>query len=83
LTTRAVSGVAEVQAQLGVASSSIQTASTVQSDYQGYAKTLGSNLTTSDVAAITAQLSTYQAQLTASYSAIAKIQSLNLASFMH
>ena len=35
-----------------------------------------------DVAAVTAQLSTYQAQLTASYAAISKIQSLNLASYL-
>ncbi len=40
------------------------------------------NLTGVDVAAVTAQLSTYQAQLTASFSALAKIQSLNLASYL-
>ena len=54
----------------------------VQSDYQSYAQTLGSDLTSVDVAAVTAQLSTYQAQLSASYSALAKIQSLNLASYL-
>jgi flagellar hook-associated protein 3 FlgL len=35
------------------------------------------------VIAVTTQLSTYQAQLTASYAAIAKVQSLNLASYLH
>ena len=45
-------------------------------------RSLGSDLTSVDVAAVTAQLSAYQAQLTASYSAIAKIQSLNLAAYL-
>jgi flagellar hook-associated protein 3 FlgL len=38
--------------------------------------------TSVDVAAVTAKLSTYQAQLTSSYAAIAKVQSLNLASYL-
>jgi flagellar hook-associated protein 3 FlgL len=57
-------------------------ASAAQTSYQSFAKTLGGNLTNVDVAAVTAQLSTYQAQLTASYAAISKIQSLNLASYL-
>lgn len=43
--------------------------------------TLASDLTSVDVAAVTAQLSTYQSQLTASYAAISKIQSMSLASY--
>jgi flagellar hook-associated protein 3 FlgL len=78
-----VSATSAVQAQLGLASSAMQTASATQSEYQTYAKSLGDNLTGVDVAAVTAQLSVYQAQLTASYSAIAKIQGLNLASYLH
>jgi len=66
-----------------LASSSLQSASSYQSDYQNFAKTLGDDLTGVDVAAVTAQLSTYDAQLSASYSAISKIQSLNLASYLH
>ena len=83
LATSAVNATAEVQAQLGVASSSIETASAAQTSYQSFAKTLGGDLTNVDVAAVTAQLSTYQAQLTASYAAISKLQSLNLASYLH
>ncbi|MTV15401.1 MULTISPECIES: flagellin [Bradyrhizobium] len=71
-----------VQAKLSTAASQIETASTNQSDYQNFAKTLSTDLTSVDVAAVTAQLSTYQAQLTASYSAISKIQSMNLASYL-
>lgn len=83
LTVSAIDGTASVQTGLGLASSSLQRASSYQSDYQNFAKTLGDDLTGVDVAAVTAQLSTYQAQLSASYSAISKIQGLDLASYLH
>jgi len=71
-----------VQSKLSNAASQIEDASSQQTDYKNYASTLGSDLTSVDVAAVTAQLSTYQAQLTASYSAISKIQSMSLASYL-
>jgi flagellar hook-associated protein 3 FlgL len=71
-----------VQTRIGLASSSVKSASAIQSDYQSFAQTLGSDLTGVDVAAVTAQMSTYQAQLTAAFSAIAKIQGMTLASFL-
>lgn len=83
LVTSALSSAETVQTQLGLASSTLQTSSAAQTDYQNFAQTLGENLTSVDVASITAQLSNYQAQLTASYSAISKIQGLNLASYLH
>jgi flagellar hook-associated protein 3 FlgL len=70
------------QTRISNASASIERASAYQTEYQSYAQTLGSDLTSVDVAAVTAKLSTYQAQLTASYAAIAKVQSLNLASYL-
>jgi len=79
----ATSAVGVVQSKISNASSSVERASAAQSDYQSFAETLGSDLSSIDVAAVTAQLSTYQAQLTASYAAIAKVQSLNLASYLH
>ncbi|WIW45240.1 flagellin [Bradyrhizobium sp. 62B] len=78
----ALDDTAAVQARLSNAASSIETASARQADYKSYAETLSNDLTGVDVAAITAQLSTYQAQLTASYSALAKILSINLASYL-
>lgn len=78
----ALDDTAAVQAKLSDAASSIETASARQTDYKSYAETLSNDLTGVDVAAITAQLSTYQAQLTASYSALAKILSINLASYL-
>ncbi|WP_315835673.1 flagellin [Bradyrhizobium prioriisuperbiae] len=82
LASTALDDTSVVQTKLANAASAIETASSGQTEYQSYLKTLGTSLTSVDVAAVTAQLSTYQAQLTASYSAIAKIQGLNLASYL-
>ncbi len=82
LASTALDDTAAVQARLSNNAASIETASSRQTDYKSYAETLSNDLTGVDVAAITAQLSTYQAQLTASYSALAKILSLNLASYL-
>ncbi|MGP9814335.1 flagellin [Rhodopseudomonas sp. NSM] len=82
LAVGAIDSIGVVQTRLSNAASSIAKASSYQTEYQSYAETLGSDLTGVDVAAVTAKLSTYQAQLTASYSAIAKVQSLNLASYL-
>ncbi|MDR3468611.1 MAG: flagellin [Xanthobacteraceae bacterium] len=82
LASNALDATTTVQAKLSNSASQIEAASSRQSDYQSYAKTLSSDLTSVDVAAVTAQLSTYQSQLTASYSAISKIQSLSLASYL-
>lgn len=82
LVTSAITAVSGVQAGLGLASSTIEAASTNQADYQNFAKTFGGNLTNVDVAAVTAQISTYDAQLTASYSAISKIQGLSLVDYL-
>jgi flagellar hook-associated protein 3 FlgL len=78
----AVDAVATVQADLSNSASQIENASSLQADFKSYAESLGTSLTSVDVAAVTAQLSTYQAQLTASYSALAKIQGLNLANYL-
>src|SRR5262249_51040866 len=82
LASTALDDTAAVQAKLSSASSSIETASSRQTDYKSYAESLSSDLTSVDVAAITAQLSTYQTQLTASYSAMSKILNMNLASYL-
>ncbi|MGJ4891533.1 flagellin [Bradyrhizobium sp. HKCCYLRH3099] len=82
LADQAVDEVATVQAKLSDAASRIESAKSQQTDYKSYAESLATDLTSVDVAAVTAQLSTYQAQLTASYTAISKIQSLNLASYL-
>lgn len=82
LAQQAVTGVSEVQTSVGLASSSVEAASSNQSDYKSFAQSLGSDLTGVDVAAVTAQMSSYQAQLTAAFTAISKIQGMNLASYL-
>ncbi|WP_407120161.1 flagellin [Bradyrhizobium sp. STM 3561] len=82
LASTALDETAAVQAKLSSAASSIETASAHQTDYKSYAETLSSDLTNVDVAAVTAEISTYESQLTASYSALGKILSLNLASYL-
>lgn len=82
LAVDAVDELGLVQTRISNASSSIENASAYQTEYLSYVQTLGSDLTSVDVAAVTAKLATYQAQLTASYSAISKVQSLNLASYL-
>jgi flagellar hook-associated protein 3 FlgL len=80
--SNALDAVSIVQSKLSDASSQIEEASSEQTSYKNYASTFGSDLTSVDVAAVTAQMSTYQSQLTASYAAIAKIDSMNLASYL-
>jgi flagellar hook-associated protein 3 FlgL len=82
LAVEAIDELGLVQTRISNASASIENASAYQTEYLSYVQTLGSDLTSVDVAAVTAKLATYQAQLTASYSAIAKVQSLNLASYL-
>uniref|UniRef100_Q07TK5 Putative flagellar hook-associated protein 3 FlgL n=1 Tax=Rhodopseudomonas palustris (strain BisA53) TaxID=316055 RepID=Q07TK5_RHOP5 len=78
----AVDATGIVLSRISNAAAAIERASAFQTEYKSFAETLGSDLTGVDVAAVTASLATYQAQLTASYSAIAKVQSLNLASYL-
>jgi len=82
LAESALSDITTAQTRLSLASAAVERASSYQTEYQDYARSLGSDLNGVDVAAVTAQLSTYQAQLEASYSAISKIQSLNLADYL-
>ncbi|MBR0795939.1 flagellin [Bradyrhizobium jicamae] len=82
LASSALDAVSTVQSKISTSASQIESASADQSDYQTFAQTLGGDLTNVDVAAVTAQLSAYQTQLTASYSAIARIQGLSLANYL-
>ena len=82
IATTALDATSIVQSKLSDADSQIKDASSRQTSYQNYASTLGTDLTSVDVAAVTAQLATYQSQLEASYAAISKIQSMSLASYL-
>jgi flagellar hook-associated protein 3 FlgL len=71
------------QGRVSNAAASIENAVAAQIEYQSFANKLGADLTAVGVAAGSASLSTYQAQWTAPYAAIAKVQSLYLASNLH
>ena len=82
LASNALDATATVQAKLSNSAAQMESAKSLQTEYQNFAQTLGGDLTGVDVAAVTAQLATYQSQLTASFSAISKIQGMSLATFL-
>lgn len=82
LATEALDAVVGVQTRLSLTSAQLETAMDVQTTFQDTASTVSSSLTEVDVAAVTAQITTYQTQLEASYSALAKIQSLSLVYYL-
>ncbi len=82
LVTSAIDGLTNAQSKLGSDMSAMESASSEQSDYQTFATTLADDLTNVNVAAVTAQITTYQTQLEASYAALSKIESLSLVSYL-
>jgi flagellar hook-associated protein 3 FlgL len=82
LVTSAIDGLSNVQSDLGANMSAMQSASSAQTDYQTFATTLAGDLTNVDVASVTAQVTSYQTQLEASYAALSKIESLSLADYL-
>jgi flagellar hook-associated protein 3 FlgL len=82
LISSALDDASGVQAELSGKASAISRASDQQSDYQSQMTTAISSLKDADVTTIAVQLSTYQTQLEASYSAIAKMQSLSLSNYL-
>ena len=82
LTVSATDAVAAVQGQLSVHAATLERSASAQVDYQDYAAGLISEVNGADVTQLALQLSTYETQLQASYSAMAKIQSLNLMDYL-
>jgi flagellar hook-associated protein 3 FlgL len=78
----ALDSVLAVQTRLSLDARSMEDAVAGQQDYIEFAKSLVSDLTEVDVAEVAARLSSYQAQLEASYASMAKIQSLNLCDYL-
>ena len=74
----ALDSVLAVQSRLSLDAGSMEAAVANQEDYIEFAKSLVSDLTEVDVAEVAARLSSYTAQLEASYASLAKIQNLNL-----
>jgi flagellar hook-associated protein 3 FlgL len=82
LATSALDGVTGAQTRLSLTASRLDRSVSQQQDFQDYASSLESGLTDVDVASVTAALSSYQAQLEASYSALSKVLSLRLSDYL-
>lgn len=82
LAVSALDSVAAVQGQLSIHAATLERSASAQVDYQDYASGLISAVNGADVTELALQLSTYETQLQASYSAMAKIQSLQLMDYL-
>jgi flagellar hook-associated protein 3 FlgL len=82
LVVSAVDGVTAVHSTLAAQAAAMERAAMSQADTRDLAKSMVDDLTAVDVAAVTAQLSGYEAQLQASYAALGKIQGLRLADYL-
>ena len=71
-----------VQTKLSLNSKMLERAEQIQTDYVDQATSMASALGDVDVAAVAASLSTYEAQVQAAYSAIAKVQALSLVDYL-
>jgi flagellar hook-associated protein 3 FlgL len=78
----ALDAVLSVQSRLSLDAGQMEDAIANQEDYIDFAGSLVGDLTEVDVAQVAAELSSYEAQLEASYSAMAKIQGLKLWDFL-
>jgi flagellar hook-associated protein 3 FlgL len=82
LAETAIEDLTTVQTKLSLSASAMERAVTYQTEYQDDASGLTSDLSSVDVTAVTVRLSTLEAQLSASYSAISKILGLNLVDYL-
>jgi flagellar hook-associated protein 3 FlgL len=82
LAEQAIEGLTTAQTKLSLSAGAMERAVTYQTEYQDYASTLATDLSSVDVTAVTVQLSALEAQLTASYSAMSKILNLNLVDYL-
>lgn len=71
-----------VQSTLSVQASTLERAATRAEDYQSFLTAAISELKDADVTEIAVRLTSYETQLQASYSALAKVQSLNLLDYL-
>lgn len=82
LVLEAIDGMTTVQTKLSLNSKMLERAEQIQTDYVDQATSMASALGDVDVAAVAASLSTYEAQVQAAYSAIAKVQALSLVDYL-
>ncbi len=71
-----------VQSKVSIDAGTLERATSRQSDYQSFLSAAVTDLKGADVTQIAVTLSSYETQLSASYSALAKVQSLNLLDYL-
>ncbi|NJL09136.1 MAG: flagellin [Methylacidiphilales bacterium] len=82
LVLEAMNEMTAVQTLLSLDARALERAEQDQLDFVDFAKAMESDLGDVDIAAVAARISTYEAQLQASYSAIGKIQGLRLVDYL-
>lgn len=82
LATKAMDALLAVQAGLSVTSSRLESAMTRQENSLTMLDTMQSNIKDADTTALAVKLSDYEAQLTASYSALSTVSKLNLVDYL-
>lgn len=82
LATSAISDLSNVQGNLGVNAARLEQAQSQEGNYATYLQSLSTSIDGVDVATLATQVSAYQTQLEASYSALAVIFKLNLATYL-
>jgi len=82
LVVSALDGATAIQSELSLNASALSSAASQQSDYQDFLNTEISNVRDVDVTQLSVKLTSYQTQLEASYSALAKVQSLSLVDYL-
>jgi len=82
LIVSALDDAAATQSRLSISASVLDRAQSNQSDYQAFITTEISSIRDVDATAVAVTLTSYETQLQASYSALAKIQSLNLLDYL-
>ena len=71
-----------VQSKVSIDAGTLERATSRQSDYESFLSAAVTDLKGADVTQIAVTLSSYETQLSASYSALAKVQSLNLLDYL-
>jgi flagellar hook-associated protein 3 FlgL len=75
-------GVLAIQTGLSLDAAAMERAASTQQDYVDYVSSQVSNLRDVDIAAVAAQLSAYETQLQASYSAIGRLQNMSILNYL-
>jgi flagellar hook-associated protein 3 FlgL len=81
LIVSALEGATALQSNLSINAATLERAQTAQEDYQAFVTSSISNVRDVDVTTLAVKLASYESQLQASYSALAKLQALSISDY--